>query len=93
MDKIKPHETYLALSATSSRKNLFDVAERFKMFDYNALIFTKIDEAVAFGNLLNVSLQFAVPIVYLTNGQVIPDDILAADAEFIAKIIWKGRLV
>ncbi len=90
--KFKPKETYLALSSTSSKKNLFDVSERFKIFDYTALIFTKVDEAVDFGNLLNVSLNMASPIVYLTNGQVIPDDIIAAESDFIAKIIYSGRL-
>jgi flagellar biosynthesis protein FlhF len=92
LKKFKPSETYLALSSTSSKKNLYDVAERFKIFDYNALIFTKVDEAVDFGNILNVSLNTATPIVYLTNGQVIPDDIIAAESDFIAKIIYNGRL-
>ncbi len=92
LKKFEPDEVYLALSSTASKKNLMDVAERFKIFDYTALMFTKIDEAVAFGNLLNVSLNTATPIVYLTNGQVIPDDIIAAEPDFIAKIIYSGRL-
>ncbi len=92
LKKFEPDETFLALSATASKKNLMDVAKKFEIFNYNALIFTKIDEAVAFGNLLNISLNTATPIVYLTNGQVIPDDIIAAEADFIAKIIYNGRL-
>jgi len=92
MDVIEPSEIYLALSAVSSRKNLMDVAEKFKIFNYKALIFTKLDEAIAFGNILNISLSAASPIVYLTNGQVIPDDIIASDSEFIAKIIFTGRI-
>lgn len=92
MDVIEPDEIYLTLSAVASRKNLMDVAQKFKMFDYKALIFTKLDEAIAFGNILNVSLSAATPIVYLTNGQVIPDDIIASDSEFIAKIIFTGRI-
>ncbi len=92
LKKFKPSETYLALSSTASKKNLLDVAKRFEIFNYSALIFTKADEAVAFGNLLNISLNTATPIVYLTNGQVIPDDIIAAESDFIAKIIYNGRL-
>lgn len=83
---------YLVLSSTSTTRNLIDVAEKFKLFNYRGLIFTKLDEAVTFGNLLNVSVHLNTPIYYLTNGQVIPDDILAADSEFIAKMIYTGKI-
>ncbi len=85
-------ETYLVLSATNSTKNLYDVAERFKIFKYNSVIFTKIDEAVTHGNILNIVTQFDMPVSFLTNGQVIPDDIISADPEFISKMIYTGKL-
>ena len=85
-------ETYLVLSSIATTKNLFDVAEKFKIFNYNSVIFTKIDEAVTFGNILNVVTRFDVPISFLTNGQVIPDDIISADPEFIANMIFSGKL-
>ncbi len=83
---------YLAMSSSTSKKALFDIAERFKVFNYDALIFTKLDEGIAYGNILNVSLNFATPLVYLTNGQTIPDDIIAADSDLIAKIIYTGQI-
>lgn len=83
---------FLAMSSSTSKKNLYDIAEKFKLFNYDAFIFTKLDEAVAFGNLLNVSLNYATPMVYLTNGQTIPDDIIAADSDMIAKIIYTGKV-
>jgi len=85
-------ETYLVLSTTSTTKNLFDVAEKFKIFKYNSVIFTKIDEAVTHGNILNIITQFDIPVSFLTNGQVIPDDIISADPEFISKMIYTGKL-
>ncbi len=85
-------ETYLVLSATSTTKNLFDVADKFKIFDYNSVLFSKIDEAVAFGNILNVVSSFDVPISFFTNGQVIPDDIISADPEFTANMIYTGKI-
>ena len=85
-------ETYLVLSSTGTVKNLFDVAEKFKTYNYNSVIFTKIDEAVAYGNILNVVTNFDVPVSFLTNGQVIPDDIISADPEFIANMIYTGKL-
>ncbi len=92
LDAVKVDETYLVLSTTGNSKNLFDVAEKFKLFDYKALIFTKLDEAAVFGNILNVATNFNTPITFLSNGQVIPDDIIAADQEFIAKIVYTGKM-
>ncbi|GAB4132242.1 MAG: flagellar biosynthesis protein FlhF [Ignavibacteriales bacterium] len=91
--KIKIDDIYLVLSATSSSRTLYEVAENFKMLDYNALIFSKVDEAVVFGNMLNLMLKTNIPIIYLTNGQVIPDDIISADPEFIANMIFTGKLL
>ncbi len=91
LSKIMIDETYLVLSSTSSTKTLFDAIEKFKLLNYNGLIFSKIDEAAAFGNILNVSATYNIPIKYITNGQIIPDDIIAANAEFIANMIYTGN--
>ncbi len=85
-------ETYLVLSSTGTTKNLLDVSEKFKIFNYNSVIFTKIDEAVSYGNILNIVSNFDIPVAFLTNGQVIPDDIISADPEYIANMIYTGKL-
>ena len=91
LDTIKIDETFLVLSATNSTKNLFDTAEKFKTFNYDSFVFTKVDEGVAFGNLLNTITNFNLPVTFLSNGQVIPDDIISADSEFIANLIFTGK--
>lgn len=92
LSSVNVDEVYLVLSTTSTTKNLFDVAEKFKIFNYNSVLFTKIDEAVAYGNILNFVSSFDVPISFFTNGQVIPDDIIAADPEFTANMIFTGKM-
>jgi flagellar biosynthesis protein FlhF len=92
LDAVKTDETYLVLNSTASTKNLIDVASKFKGLNFNGIIFTKLDEAVTYGNILNVVNAFGVPIKYLTNGQVIPDDIIAAEPDFIANMIYTGRI-
>jgi flagellar biosynthesis protein FlhF len=92
LDTIKIDETFLVLSATNSTKNLFDTAEKFKTFNYGSFIFTKVDEGVAFGNLLNTLTNFNLPVTFLSNGQVIPDDIISADSELIANLIFTGKI-
>jgi flagellar biosynthesis protein FlhF len=92
LDIVKLDETYLALSATSSTKHLIDVTKKFDFFNYSALVVTKIDEGVVFGNILNVAVTSKKPLIYLTNGQVIPDDIIAADSDFVAKMVVTGEI-
>ncbi|MCF6270019.1 MAG: flagellar biosynthesis protein FlhF [Melioribacteraceae bacterium] len=91
LDVVQTDKTYLAISATNSTKNLEDVVKKFELLDYSALILTKIDEGVVFGNILNVVVNSGKPLIYLTNGQVIPDDIIAADSDFIAKMVVTGE--
>ena len=92
LDASNVDESYLVLNSISTTKNLFDVAEKFKMLDYKSFIFSKIDEAVSFGNILNVVSNFNIPISFMTNGQVIPDDIISADSDFIANMIYTGKI-
>ncbi len=92
VSSVKVDETFLVLNSTSSLKNMLDIAEKFEIFNYNGLIFTKLDESVSFGNLLNLSSKIEIPIKFLTNGQTIPDDIIAADSDFVANLVISGKL-
>lgn len=92
LTKVKVDETYLVLNSTSDYKVMLDVATKFKVLNYDAFIFSKLDEAISYGNLLNLVTEINIPIKYLTNGQVIPDDIIAADSEFIANMIYTGKI-
>jgi flagellar biosynthesis protein FlhF len=93
LEKVPVDDTLLVLSATNSEKNLMDAADKFSLFNYSSFLFTKIDEAITYGNLINVTTNYNKPIMFLTNGQVIPDDIISADSEFIAKIIYSGMAI
>lgn len=93
LDAANASETFLVLNATSGSKNLQDVMEKYKILNYGSLIFTKIDEAAAYGNILNAVTGSNVPVKFLTNGQTIPDDIIAADPDFIAKLVYTGKLI
>lgn len=87
-------EVLLVLSATSTTQHMVDVANKFRVMDYSGFIVTKLDEAASYGNILNVLTKFpSKPIKFLTNGQVIPDDIIAADSDFIANIVYSGKFM
>jgi flagellar biosynthesis protein FlhF len=91
--QISVDEVFLALSATSTSKHMIDVASKFSIMDYSGIIVTKIDEAATYGAILNLAARFEVPFKFLTNGQVIPDDIIAADSDFIANMIYTGKFI
>ncbi len=92
LSPINVDETYLVLSSTSSSRTLIEASKKFNIFNYNAFIISKIDEAVVHGNILNLSSKTGTPITFLTHGQTIPDDIIAADKDSIANLILTGQL-
>ncbi len=92
LSSIKVDETFLVLSAASSTRNLIEIAKKFKIFNYGAFIISKIDEAVVHGNIINLTAKTGSAIAFLTNGQTIPDDIISADKDYIAGLIYTGQL-
>jgi len=75
---------YLTLSATADSATLLDAAQRFNLFEPDAIILTKLDEAVRVGNCINLALRRALPFAYFTTGQRVPEDITLADAQTLA---------
>ncbi len=59
----------------------------FRPMGPTALIFTKLDQAMGLGGLYDAALSSALPVMYLTNGREIPNDIEEADAQRMASMI------
>lgn len=92
LNQINVDETLLVISSTSSYRTILDTVNKFRIFNFNGFIFTKVDEAPVLGNLINIITKTGTPVSYITNGQVIPDDILAADADYLSNLIYNGNL-
>lgn len=74
LDEYAEKEVYLVVSATTKYKDLVNIADYYsKMANYK-LIFTKLDETCAYGNLLNLKIHTGAPMSYVTCGQNVPDD-------------------
>lgn len=85
LDEDIEKEKYLVLSATTKYKDLLKINDVFgKIKDYG-LIFTKIDETLCLGNILNLRLYSEAPLSYIADGQSVPDDISTMDPQMIAK--------
>jgi flagellar biosynthesis protein FlhF len=77
----KPVETHLVLSATTKKKDLDDIIERFSIIPYAALLFTKLDESSCYGNIFNKAFETGKPLSYFTTGQRVPEDIEVASKD------------
>lgn len=78
-------EVFLVLSATTSMLNCREILKHYSFLRQYKLIFTKIDEAPAYGIILNTKLLTGRSLSYLTTGQSVPDDIEMVNADKLAK--------
>lgn len=85
-------EVYLTLSVTTKYKDLVSIAESYKDIKDWAVIFTKLDETCALGNILNVRLLTDAALSYTTSGQNVPNDIEVINKQALAKQLLGGNL-
>ena len=91
MDGILKKEVFLVLSATTKYRDLLSIADTYSdMTDYK-LIFTKLDETITLGNLLNLKLYTGAPLSYVTCGQNVPDDIEDFNPQKTVKRLLGGK--
>ena len=85
----EPDEIFVVLSLTTGFRTCKKILDNFSFLDDYKLILTKLDEANAWGNILNFSDYTSKKLSYITNGQNIPDDIEQAETSKIASNILK----
>lgn len=84
-------EVYLVLSATTKYRDLVKIADSYKEITEYKLIFTKLDETTALGNLFNLKLYTGASLSYVTCGQNVPDDIQAFNPQSTVKQILSSN--
>ena len=84
---IRPTEVHLTLSATVKFEDLVRIVDRYKELVINKTIFTKLDEAVNFGVLVNVAQKVNKRLSFLTTGQEVPHQIEPSTGDRIAGLI------
>lgn len=80
-------ETFLVLSLTAKQRDMEDIFEQFSLINIDKLIFTKADETSSYGAMYNLIMKYNKGVAYITNGQNVPDDMIAAKPNIIAKTI------
>ncbi|MFH1419570.1 MAG: flagellar biosynthesis protein FlhF [Planctomycetota bacterium] len=87
-----PDQVHLVLSTTSREAAIREAIENFSSLGARHLIFTKLDEAVGLGVMLNVLNSADMRLSYLTNGQAVPNDIEEGSAKRVAQLILRSDI-
>lgn len=82
--------SFLVLSATTKYKDLKNITTLYQDISNCSLIFTKLDETDAIGNILNIKLDTGMALSYVSYGQNVPDDIEEMNPQIIAKQVLGG---
>ncbi len=91
VDGMAEKEVFLVVSATTKYRDLLSIADTYSEITDYKLIFTKLDETMSLGNLLNIKLHTGATISYVTCGQNVPDDIEAFNPQKTVKQLLGGK--
>ena len=87
LDAVKPDEVHLVLSLAASQACIERAIERFGQVRVDKIIFTKLDEAVHVGVVLNVVKKVNKALSYVTMGQNVPNDIEVGKGSKLAQML------
>jgi len=90
LNEIPAVHTVLVVSATTKMDDIELICDRFRIFDPNEVVLTKIDETRSAGTLLNLVDRLKVPVTYVCNGQNVPDDLMVANPQLLANLVLGG---
>ena len=79
----------LLVPANVREKEASAIVQNYRVLNPGALVLTKTDEAASCDGLTRLCDVAGIPIVYLTNGQRVPEDLQEASKELIVNQIWR----
>ncbi len=89
----QPADTHLLIPTSLKESDAIACIETFAPNYVQNLLFTKLDETLSFGSIINVCMKARKPISYLTTGQNVPDDIKLAEVNSLVDLfINKNRI-
>lgn len=91
LDGVADIEIYLVLSASTKYRDLASIVDTYSDMCSYRLLFTKLDETDACGNLLNIRMHTMAPMSYIANGQDVPGDVTVFDAQETVKKLLGGH--
>ncbi len=81
------NECYVVLSLSTKTEDLLSIINVYGLKLDFKIIFTKEDETLTLGNILNVCYKSRKRVSYITNGQSVPNDIKVISPDRVAELI------
>lgn len=69
-----PIKSYLVMSAATEYKVMNQIINAFQVFEPQASILTKLDEAATFGSAISAIIEQNLPLAFIADGQQVPED-------------------
>ena len=88
VEKAKADTISVVISATTKNKDIKTILEGYRDLNYDKVIITKLDETTTYGALYNIQKFATKPLMYITTGQNVPDDIKVPTKEAILGFIF-----
>lgn len=89
---INPNFIFLVVGMQYRSNDVEMISKKFSVISPTHVILTKMDETSSLGHFLNIGHFMNKPIIYITNGQRVPDDILEANNKELSIILSKEVL-
>lgn len=80
---------YLVTQANTQYPALQRIIGAYDPVKLDGCIFTKLDECYSLGEILSASVEYQLPVSYITDGQKVPEDIKVADAKSLVSTAAK----
>lgn len=90
LDIAKPDHTAFVISATQKNSDMVRILDNFKNVNLDSVIFTKLDETLSYGFMVDALINRNLGVSYITNGQNVPKDIYLASSDKLAKQVLDG---
>ena len=87
-----PVDVHLVMPATLNPQEMAAMPVALSVLDIKHILFTKFDETSYFGGLTNVAINSGLPVCYVSDGPVVPDDIMPLNSSILAeKLVQQPR--
>ncbi|MBI2602482.1 MAG: hypothetical protein HYW48_05440 [Deltaproteobacteria bacterium] len=84
-----PLDFHLVLSVNEKQEQLNSNIRKLSPLGLNSLIFTKLDEALNWGEIFNLGYKWSLPLSYFSTGPRIPDDLRPATREYVVEQLFR----
>jgi flagellar biosynthesis protein FlhF len=91
LEVVDSPEIHLLAAAGTRGRDFESVFKKFGVLPIDWLLFTKIDETVEYGSMLNAVNRAKLPVSYFTNGQDVPENIEEGSVERLIDLLCREQ--